>query len=97
MYKKLLSLVLAVSIIFPTVMFKVSAATEEYTDTLSGITYTLDNSNNQATVSGVADKATITTATIPATIAKDGTNYSVTSIGNMAFQNCTSLKSTIRS
>ena len=39
------------------------------------------------------DYSNLTTATIPDIVTHDGTTYSVTSIGNYAFQNCSSLTS----
>ena len=41
----------------------------------------------------VAANATITTVNIPATVSYDGTTYNVTSIGNNAFNGCSSLTS----
>ena len=54
--------------------------------------YKVTSSNPTEVSVGPVDN-TITTANIPATVSYDGTTYSVTSIGNSAFWNCSSLTS----
>ena len=49
--------------------------------------------SNSTIVSVKAANTTITTANIPATVSYEGTTYSVTSIGQEAFKNCSSLTS----
>ena len=58
---------------------------------IGDLSYKVTSTNPpQVTTVGVAN-TTITTANIPATVTYQGTTYSVTSIGNYAFNSCSSL------
>ena len=58
---------------------------------IGDLSYKITSTNPpQVTTVGVAN-TTITTANIPATVTYQGTTYSVTSIGNYAFNSCSSL------
>ena len=59
---------------------------------VGNLKYKVSSSNPQIVSVGAAD-ATITTANIPETVTYQGTTYSVTSIRESAFQNCSSLTS----
>ena len=59
---------------------------------VGNLKYKVSSSNPQIVSVGATD-ATITTANIPETVTYQGTTYSVTSIRERAFQNCSSLTS----
>ena len=59
---------------------------------VGNLKYKVSSSNPQIVSVGAAD-ATITTVNIPETVTYQGTTYSVTSIRERAFQNCSSLTS----
>ena len=59
---------------------------------IDGIYYKLTSGPNEAEVTSNPQGYT-SSVVIPATITYDGAKYSVTSIGNYAFYNCTSLSS----
>ncbi|MCI7661999.1 MAG: leucine-rich repeat protein [Bacteroidales bacterium] len=59
---------------------------------VGNLKYKVSSSNPQIVSVGAAD-ATITTANIPATVTYQGTTYNVTSIGYVAFADCSSLTS----
>ncbi|MBR6922330.1 MAG: leucine-rich repeat protein, partial [Clostridia bacterium] len=57
----------------------------------NGFTLSLDTSNYTATITGVTDTAVVTFE-IPDVITVDGTDYTVTSIGDGAFNSCKQLQ-----
>ncbi|MBQ7980289.1 MAG: leucine-rich repeat domain-containing protein, partial [Oscillospiraceae bacterium] len=87
-FKNLLSVILSAVMLFTLCPFTASAA--EYNDAGSGITYTL-NDDGTAVVKYYNGSATA--FTIPSTVTYEGTAYTVTSIGDYAFDNSTSLTS----
>ena len=60
---------------------------------VDGLYYYLDNENNQAQVTSMPDGKYTGNITIPSLIAYNNTNYSVTSIEDNAFSDCTGLTS----
>ena len=57
------------------------------------LTYSYDDTNQTATVTGHTDKSNVTTVTIPSTVTNGVTTYDVTSIGDDAFSYASSLTS----
>ena len=83
--------ILACALFFANALFAQSFTVDF---TYNGLDYMLNNQNNTATVSGLAQgNEDATTITIPATITHEGNPYTVTAIGNRAFEGCSSLTS----
>ena len=91
MSKTILSVVLTALLIFSTA---VPAFADTGAMTLNGITYTYDTDTKTAAVSGY-DYSLSGDVTIESTINVDGVDYSVTSIGDGAFYECSSLTSIV--
>ena len=67
----------------------VAGMAEAYAQTIGDLIYSLDNDNLTATVTGHVDGTAATgTLVIPESVNYEGTLYSVTSIGDSAFYNC---------
>lgn len=90
MKKSFLSLLCVLAFALPFVVATPCfAATSE--TTIDQITYRYDTETGEATVN-YADESISGNAVIPGTIEVDGQKYKVTSIGNLAFYYCSSLK-----
>ncbi|MGM9826828.1 MAG: leucine-rich repeat protein [Muribaculaceae bacterium] len=71
-----------------------AAAASAQTFTSGALTYNVPNAKYpNVTVSGCNAGEISTEIEIPETVSHDGTTYNVTKIGDLAFQNCTQLKS----
>ena len=68
-----------------------AGGTQAQTATLDGITYTVNEDGQTASVTGYAGEPV--DVAIPATVNINGTGYAVTAIGDQAFYGCTSLQS----